>query len=69
MADIFSEELYKKINIQKEALKNFSPEIFEIPKYITDNLKHSLFAWQKEALENFLFYQNPKSNLKKILLT
>jgi len=65
MADIFSEELYKKINIQKEALKNFSPEIFEIPKYITDNLKHSLFAWQKEALENFLFYQNPKSNLKK----
>ncbi len=65
MADIFSEELYKKINTQKEALKNFSPEIFEIPKYITDNLKHSLFSWQKEALENFLYYQNPKSNLKK----
>ena len=65
MADIFSEELYKKINIQKEALKNFSPEIFEIPKYITDNLKHSLFSWQKEALENFLYYQNPKSKLKK----
>lgn len=65
MADMFSEELYKKINTQKEALKNFSPEIFEIPKYITDNLKHSLFEWQKEALENFLFYQNPKSNLKK----
>ncbi len=65
MADMFSEELYKKINTQKEALKNFSPEIFEIPKYITDNLKHSLFDWQKEALENFLFYQNPKSNLKK----
>ena len=65
MTDMSSEELYKKINIQKEALKNFSPEIFEIPKYITDNLKHSLFEWQKEALENFLFYQNPKSNLKK----
>ncbi len=65
MADMFSEELYKKINTQKEALKNFSPEIFEIPKYITDNLKHSLFSWQKEALENFLFYQNPKSKLKK----
>ena len=63
MADI--KYLYEKVNTQKEALKNFSPEIFEIPKFITDNLKHSFFDWQKEALENFLFYQNPKSKLHK----
>ncbi len=65
MANLFNGELYKKINTQKEALKNFSPEIFEIPEYITDNLKHSFFDWQKEAFENFLFYQNPKSKLKE----
>jgi type III restriction enzyme len=57
--------LYEKINTQKEALKNFNPEIFEIPKYILDNIKYELFYWQKEALENFLFHQNPKSKLKK----
>lgn len=60
-----SKNLYEKINTQKEALKNFNPEIFEIPKYITDNLKYNFFDWQREAFENFLFYENPKSNLKK----
>ena len=57
--------LYETIDTQKEALKNFSPEIFEIPKYISENLKYPFFDWQKEALENFLFYENPKSKLKK----
>ncbi|MEX0598604.1 MAG: DEAD/DEAH box helicase family protein, partial [Candidatus Paceibacterota bacterium] len=57
--------LYEIINTQKEALKNFNPEIFEIPDYISNNLKYSFFDWQREALENFLFYQNPKSNLAK----
>ena len=63
MVDIRS--LYEKINAQKEGLKNFSPEIFEIPKYILNNLKYNLYYWQTEALENFLFYENPKSKLKK----
>jgi len=63
MADI--KYLYEKINTQKEALKSFNPEVFEIPKYITDNLKYEFFYWQKEAFENFLFYENPKSKLKK----
>ena len=63
MADI--KYLYEKINTQKEALKNFNPEIFEIPKYITDNLKYEFFYWQKEAFENLLFYENPQSGLKK----
>lgn len=65
MADV--KNLYETINTQKEALKNFSPEIFEIPKFITDNLRYGFFDWQKEALENFLFYQNPKSKLQKTL--
>ena len=63
MADI--KNLYEIINTQKEALKNFNPEIFEIPKYIVDNLKYPFFDWQKDAFENFLFYENPKSKLKK----
>ena len=57
--------LYQTINTQKEALKNFNPEIFEIPQYISENIKHNFFDWQKEAFENFLFYENPKSKLQK----
>lgn len=57
--------LYEIINTQKQALRNFNPEIFEIPKFISENLKYPFFDWQREALENFLFYQNPKSELHK----
>jgi len=57
MADLFYEELYKKINTQKQALKSFNPEVFEIPKYILDNLRYGFFDWQKEAFENFLTYE------------
>lgn len=49
--------LSETINTQKEALKNFNSEIFEIPSYITANLKHTFFDWQKEAFENFLTYK------------
>ena len=63
MADI--KNLYETIGTQKEALKNFSPEIFEIPNFISENLKYPFFDWQKDAFENFLFYENPKSKLKK----
>ena len=52
--------LYEKIDTQKEALKNFNPEIFEIPQYISNNLKYNFFDWQKEAFENFLTYQSIK---------
>lgn len=60
-----TESLCKTIKLNKEAVKNFTPEIFEIPEYVTNNLKHSFFEWQKNALENFLYYQNPKSQLSK----
>ena len=52
--------LYEKIDTQKEALKNFNSEIFEIPQYISNNLKYNFFDWQKEAFENFLTYQSIK---------
>jgi len=32
----------------------------EIPKYITENLKHSLWNWQKKAIENFLIHEEIK---------
>lgn len=59
-----SQNLYEIITTQVEGLKNFNPEVLEIPKYLTENLKYPLFEWQKEALVNFLFYENPKSKLK-----
>ncbi|MCP3660801.1 MAG: DEAD/DEAH box helicase family protein [Bacteroidetes bacterium] len=63
MTDI--KNLHETINTQKEALKNFNPEILDIPLYISNNLKHDFYYWQKEAIENFLYYQNPKSKLHR----
>ncbi|MEI7425559.1 MAG: DEAD/DEAH box helicase family protein [Candidatus Moraniibacteriota bacterium] len=47
------EELYKKIRSAFE----FGTPVPEIPKFITENIKHDLFEWQKEALEYFLVNQ------------
>ena len=57
--------LYEIIEAQAEAIRNFSPEALEIPKYISNNLKYELFDWQKTAFENLLFYENKKFKLKK----
>ncbi|MCR5079943.1 MAG: DEAD/DEAH box helicase family protein [Treponema sp.] len=43
--------LYEKIENQKEVLDE---EVYEIPSYITENLRYTLYDWQKKALENFL---------------
>lgn len=43
--------LHEEIKIKKEILDS---DDYEIPSYITENLKYELFDWQKEALENFL---------------
>ena len=48
MADLY----YKELENQKEALK--TADLIGIPNYIISNLKHELYDWQKEALENFL---------------
>lgn len=57
--------LYDKINDQKEAIRNFAPEVLIIPQYISNNLKHEFFDWQKQALENLLFYENERTKLKE----
>ncbi len=56
--------LYKTINSQKEAILKFSPEALTIPDYISKNIKFPMFDWQLGALQNFLYYENPKSELK-----
>lgn len=55
MADI--KNLYETIGTEKQVIKKYKPEILEIPKYISENLKYGFFDWQKEAFENFLVYQ------------
>jgi len=65
MTNLFKNNLCDSINAQTEAIRNFSPEILEIPKYISDNLKYEFFDWQKKAFENLLYYENEKSKLKK----
>lgn len=59
------QNLHEIINTQKQALKNFQPEIFEIPSFVASNLKYEMFEWQKGAFENFLFYEHPNSKLKQ----
>ena len=41
--------LFEEIENSKEYI-----DIPKVPEYITDNLKYSLYEWQKLALENFL---------------
>lgn len=60
------QSLFKTIEGAKEGVKRFAPEIFKIPDYILDNIKYTPYQWQKEALENFLYYQNPQSDLKTL---
>ncbi len=54
--------LCDKIENQKEVLDE---ENFALPEYITNNLRCSLYDWQRVALENFLI--NERLRQKKIL--
>lgn len=49
--------LYEEIKLKAYDLRIVKPTI---PAYITDNLKHNLWDWQVEALENFLIYDKIK---------
>ena len=57
MTDI--KNLYEAIQaeIGKRTIENIP-----IPKYITDNLKHPFFDWQKKAFQYFLVYSDPANN-------
>lgn len=50
--------LYEIIENQKDTLY---PEDYEIPSYITDNLRFPLYEWQKNALENFLINERMRA--------
>ena len=45
MTDLY----YKELDYQKDALKTAG--LIEIPNYITANLKHEFYEWQKEVRE------------------
>lgn len=52
------ESLYEKISTEKNAIKKYAPDVIEIPKYISDNLKYPFYDWQREAFENLLMYES-----------
>ena len=47
--------LFEEIENSKEYI-----DIPKVPEYITDNLKYSLYEWQKLALENFLINETKR---------
>jgi len=49
--------LYENIETEKKVIEKYKPDILEIPKYISNNLKYNFYDWQKNAFENFLIYQ------------
>jgi type III restriction enzyme len=46
--------LCDSLEAEKTAIRQYKPEVLEIPKYISDNLKYEFFDWQKSAFENLL---------------
>jgi len=58
-------QLFEEVNQQKIGVKKYKPEIVKIPSYITDNLKFGdgVFDWNKEAIENLIYYEHPLSEL------
>jgi type III restriction enzyme len=46
--------LCETLEAEKTAIKQYKPEVLEIPEYISNNLKYEFFEWQKNAFENLL---------------
>ena len=57
-----TKNLYQKITeeLGKRPIQNI-----EIPDYITNNLKHNFFEWQKSSLQYFLAYNKKENNFLK----
>ena len=60
------------MNNIKNLQKNITEELgkrpiqnIEIPDYITNNLKHNFFEWQKSSLQYFLAYNEKENNFLK----
>lgn len=56
--------LVNAIEEEKKFLRKRLPEKLAISEFITHNLKYDLFEWQREALENFLIFQDPQTELE-----
>lgn len=59
------QNLYEQIDSKKEPIKVVKPEVVAIPEFIATNLKYDFFDWQRDAFENFLYYQYPDFRLQK----
>ena len=51
-----TQTLFDVIQNERKVLAKYKPENLCIPEFVTENLKYSLFDWQKKALENFLIF-------------
>ncbi len=62
LVDIFENQTFGIRNT------GYSDQLTNIPKFITDNLKYDPYYFQKEAIENFVFYidadENPVTKVK-----
>lgn len=56
LVDIFEDQTYGIRNT------GYSDQLTNIPKLITENLKHTPYYFQKEAIENFVFYMDADEN-------
>ena len=53
-----SKTLFEAIKARKEIYQEDGEESkFNIPEFVQNNLKYPFFAWQKNALENFLIFE------------
>jgi len=62
MAEIKFKEVITLPNRIKKNIEEGFVVRQKIPEYITSNLKHKLFEWQEQALEDFLTYEERKNN-------
>lgn len=51
-----NQTLFEVIENERKAVKNYKPELLEMPEFTSKNLKYDFFEWQKSALENFLIF-------------
>ena len=62
-------KLHEDLLREVEGLRKYRPELINVPSYISENLRHNLFDWQREALEHFLYYlrdceEAPRANFQ-----
>ncbi len=59
-----TKNLYEQIDGEIGRKLKYDENYIKIPDYITDNLKHDLYDWQKRSLQYFLYFDNAENHLK-----